>query len=83
VITSLVDAVSILRRDWRDGHAEGYPLCCRLRYCLTAAVTLDRSEQAKRRGVRCTELGRVYVPCGVRHRATLTHAEAELLLERP
>jgi hypothetical protein len=83
ITTAPVDAVRILARDWRDGRAHGYPLCCRLRYCLTAALTLDRSEQARKRGVRITELGSVYVPCGVRHRATLTHAEVELLLNLP
>jgi hypothetical protein len=83
ITTAPADAVRILRRDWRDGRADAIPPCCVLRYTLQAALTLDRSEQARTRGVRITELGCVYVPCGVRHQATLTHAEVELLLSRP
>jgi hypothetical protein len=83
ITTAPADAVRILRRDWRDGRAHGYPACCVTRYTLTAALTLDRSEQARTRGLRRTERGQWYVPCGLKHRPTISHSELELVLNKP
>jgi hypothetical protein len=38
-------------------------------------------EQARERGVRFSSTnGTVYVPCGIGHKPTVTHAEMELIL---
>ena len=66
--------------DLREGHTNGFPACCTLRYALTALI--PQQEQALHRGLRFTPAGIEYVPCLVRHKATLTHAERERLLER-
>jgi hypothetical protein len=63
----------------RDGKADGYPLCCRLRYALEELADAH-SEQCLRRGVRFTPEGDVYVPCRVLHRPMLSHAAWERVL---
>lgn len=68
------------RSDLRHGLTEAFPLCCVLRFTLEAALTRGRSEQCLKRGVRYTPAGVEYVPCNLRHDATLTHRESEHLL---
>jgi hypothetical protein len=67
--------------DLREGRELGFPLCCCLRWALTYAFDVE-SEQACKRGVRFTADEIEYVPCGIFHQATVTHAEYERLLER-
>jgi len=66
--------------DVRDGRAAGFPVCCIARYALAALI--PQREQALHRGIRFTPAGIEYVPCLIRHAATLTHAEYDRLLER-
>ena len=66
--------------DIREGDANGFPACCVIRYAFTALI--PQREQSLKRGVRFTTSDVVYVPCGLLHKATLTHAEFERLLER-
>jgi hypothetical protein len=67
--TKITKSLSI-RSDLREGRENGFPLCCRLRFALTEALR-PGSEQAGARGVSRTETGIEYVPCGVRHKATV------------
>jgi len=59
-----------IRSDLREGRENGFPLCCTLRFALTEELW-PRSEQALARGVSRTEAGIEYVPCGIRHKATV------------
>ena len=59
-----------IRSDLREGRENGFPLCCRLRFALTEALR-PGCEQAGARGVSRTETGIEYVPCGIRHKATV------------
>ena len=69
-----------VRTDLREGREAGVPLCCRLRWTLTYRLNPD-NEQALCRGISLTRRRRSeYVPCGILHRATFTHAEYENLL---
>jgi hypothetical protein len=65
----------------RKGKAEGYPVCCRVRYALEEFVFGRLSEQCLRRGVRFTNEGSVYVPCAILHGRMLTHAACSRLFE--
>jgi hypothetical protein len=68
-----------IRSDLREGRDLGVPLCCRARFALEWALAPQR-EQAVRRGICFNREQIEYVPCGIFHRATLTHAEHEQLL---
>ena len=59
-----------IRSDLREGRENGFPACCTLRFALTEALR-PGSEQALSRGVSRTEAGIEYVPCGIRHEATV------------
>jgi hypothetical protein len=60
--------------DLTRGRADSIPFCCRLHWALTYA--LDReSGQARRRGICFTADETPYVPCGILHQPTMTHAE--------
>jgi hypothetical protein len=67
------------RTTLREGRELRFPFCCRWRYALEEAIRLD-PEQAVERGVRRATSGIEYVPCGIRHEATVTHREHEHLL---
>jgi hypothetical protein len=70
-----------LPRDLREGRELGIPLCCRLRFAIEWAF-FPYHESAVRRGIRFNHDGIEYVPCGVLHRATVTHAEYDEVLAR-
>jgi hypothetical protein len=67
------------RTTLREGRERRFPLCCRWRYALEEAIRSD-PEQAVERGVRWAANGIEYVPCAIRHKATITHREYEHLL---
>jgi hypothetical protein len=70
-----------IRDDLGEGRELGLPFCCRLRFAIEWAF-FPNYEQAVRRGLCFNHDEIEYVPCGIFHRATLTHAEYERLLAR-
>jgi hypothetical protein len=68
-----------IRSDLREGRDLGVPLCCRLLFAVQWRF-FPNYEQAVHRGIRFNPDGIQYVPCGILHRATVTHAEHESML---
>jgi hypothetical protein len=60
--------------DLREGHANGYPWCCVIRFSLERALRYD-APQSLERGVRQATIDNPHVPCFVFHRAEFTYAE--------
>jgi hypothetical protein len=70
-----------IRDDLREGRELGAPLCCRLLFAIEWRY-FPRHEQARHRGIRFNEDRQPYIPCGVLHRAELSHADYERELAR-
>lgn len=71
-----------VRTDLCEGREAGVPLCCcRLRFAIEYALDPDH-EQAVHRRISLTRTLIEYVPCGIFHRATITHADYEQTLAR-
>jgi len=60
----------------REGREIGAPFCCRLRYAIAELLNPD-AEQCVKRGVRFGTDRIEYVPCGLLHKAAVTHREHE------
>jgi hypothetical protein len=70
-----------IRHDLHEGRELGVPLCCRLLFAVQWRF-FPNHEQAVRRGIRFNHDGIEWVPCGIFHQATVTHAEYEETLAR-
>jgi hypothetical protein len=70
------------RINLRNGRQDGFPICCRWRWTIEYAINPDR-DMALERGIRFTADDVEFVPCNVFHKAAITHAEHERLLNVP